>query len=703
MKNITRRRLLPVPAAAALWALVGFESVIAGPYAPAAGQPGSTAIDKDDAAIMGWATGWLNYLPGVECDETWQVPEMALGKAEGTSSAIVCLGRSGEITLTFDGVIQNGVGADFAVFENSFADTYLEFAYVEVSSNGTDFFRFPGDSLTASPVGAFGSTNPTDVHNLAGKYRQGYGTPFDLADLPDDPLLDKGAVRYVRLIDIVGDGNDLDAGGDPIYDPFPTSGSAGLDLDAVAVLHGIPAAVWKTVRLPDLPEGGSEVPFRTPQYAMLPDGRLIYGHGRYSSGAASRFLVQEAMGSPKATEINGLEDFDPSFIAIKDASTGLIGAGGWLASDVFTFDPSDPGGTAYSSAGVLVTYQGAHWMNPGTSSEGWLIAGTNGIGSMNALSYVSLDGTVNKVIVDDISSYSSGMTVAANGDVYVATFELNEPVDSVYRFTATQIEQAISGLPITLNEGEFVHSFTSAAALAVDAQGRLWAGGFSMNDEVHVYDPSNRGFEIITPDHPRMDGAGSIMIQPQAFSTGGVDYIAFTARDAYDSIPDYHFGYADITDITIPPYTFADWRRDQFGSDVDDASLEASVWGDLADPDGDGWNNLFEYSIDSAPKDYDPSMAPFVLLVGPAEFGIDFFRDPRIRDLDYVVEVSDTMADDDWDEIARSSGGAVTVSSGIGAGSIAEVAAGALVKVTVLDTDNPTTEDRKFVRLRLIL
>ena len=689
--------------AAALWVATAVVSLIAGPYPPAAEQVGSTAVDKDAVEIVGWATGWLDYLAGAECDETWQTPERALGKAEGTSVDIVCLGRGGRITLTFDGVIQNGSGADFAVFENSFGDMYLEFAHVEVSSNGTDFFRFASDSLTASPIAAFDTIDPTDIDGLAGKYRQGFGVPFDLDDLPDDPLLDKATIRYVRLIDVVGDGSDLDSDGDPIFDPYPTTGAAGFDLDAVAVLHGIPAPVWKTIRLPDLPEGGTEVTFRSPQFDILPDGRLIYGQGRYLEGTPSRFRMQDAMGSPKTMEIAGLEDFDPSFIAIKDATTALIGSGGWMAEDVYTFDPSDPGGTPYTSTAVMLNYQGSYWSNPDTATEGWLVVGTNGVGSVNALSFVSLDGTVNKVIIDDISTYSSGMAVDELGNVYVATFELNEALDSVYRFTATQIEQAIAASTLTRNDGLFVYAFPSASALAVDAQGRLWAGGFSVDNEVHVYDPSTRGQKIVVPEHPPITGAGSITIQPRAFHKDGTDYIAFTARDAWDSVPDYYFGYADVADIVIAPYTIEDWRRDHFGSDVDKASKEATVWGDFADPNGNGWINLFEYATDSDPLAATPSQPPYTLLVGPGKFGIEFLRDPRIRDLDYVIEISDTMVTDDWDEIARSSAGAETVSSGIGAASVTEQAQGVLIKVIVCATDTPDNASRKFIRLRLIL
>jgi hypothetical protein len=224
----------------------------AGPYAPAAGQPGSTAVHVSDNNLQAWATGWRDYVPGADVNPTLQTPDKALGTAGEDPFDIVCLGRGGRITLTFAGAITDGPGWDFAVFENSFSDVFLELAFVEVSSNGTDFFRFGNDSLTAAPVTAFGTVDPTDVDGLAGKYRRGYGTPFDLALLAGaSPLLDVNQVGFVRLVDIVGGGTDpdVDTSGDVIYDPFPTSGSAGFDLDAVGVRNAAPLPVPATSTL----------------------------------------------------------------------------------------------------------------------------------------------------------------------------------------------------------------------------------------------------------------------------------------------------------------------------------------------------------------------------------------------------------------------------------------------------------------------
>jgi len=258
------------------------------PFHGAAGTADTSAIFKSDAAIVAWATGYQDLQYGVGVADNWKTPAKALGAAEGQAFEIVCLGRGGQITLTFANPITNGDGVDFAVFENSFSDGFLELAWVEVSSDGVHFVRFPNISYTEGPVGPFGAVvDPTKIHGFAGKYRAGYGTPFDLSELQlaydaaiadtdvsftaayedsleaNFPFLDLADIRYVRLIDVVGDGtagdvdgnavDDSDVEGAIIYDPFPTSGSPGFDLDAVAVLNQIePSGIAQAIDFPEL-------------------------------------------------------------------------------------------------------------------------------------------------------------------------------------------------------------------------------------------------------------------------------------------------------------------------------------------------------------------------------------------------------------------------------------------------------------------
>lgn len=214
----------------------------AGPFAPEAGEPGSTAIAKDSAVFVNWANGHADYLPGSDVDSLWQTPAKAHGKAEGAIDTIACLGNGGTITLFFPHPICDGPGPDFAVFENGISDYFLELAFVEVSSDGVNFVRFPTSSRTAGPVGPYDpyGMDPSDLDGLAGKYRLGYGTPFDLAALPPSTTLDRQHIRFVRLLDIVGNGASRDTSGAPIYDPTPTVGSGGFDLDAIGVIHQNP-------------------------------------------------------------------------------------------------------------------------------------------------------------------------------------------------------------------------------------------------------------------------------------------------------------------------------------------------------------------------------------------------------------------------------------------------------------------------------
>jgi len=239
-----------------------------GPYAPAAGQPGSTAIHKDSSVIVNWATGielrrgYINISDTSVYDNnsnlaTYGYPSLALGEAVGDSYDIVSLGDSGMATLTFDRQIINGSGPDFAVFENGFSDTSLELAFVEVSSDGIHFIRFPAVSLTPDSlqVGGFDPLDPTNLYNLAGKYRQGYGVPFDLEEIKDSANLDVDNIRFVRVVDVIGSVTDpwacYDSQGNIVNDPWPYPySSCGFDLEAVGIINA--GETWQLSVIDDL-------------------------------------------------------------------------------------------------------------------------------------------------------------------------------------------------------------------------------------------------------------------------------------------------------------------------------------------------------------------------------------------------------------------------------------------------------------------
>ena len=219
-----------------------------GPFCGAVGSEGCTAVKFDDERIQGWATtctverGSSNLTDPEAAIVTYGNDQDAVGPATANTMDVVSLGDGGMATLTFDTPIANGDGYDFAVFENSFNDYFLELAVVEVSSDGEHFVRFPATSLTQTHTQITERVEPTFINNLAGKYRVGYGTPFDLEELRDSANVDINNITHVRVIDVVGSIDPqygtYDAFGHLINDPFPTiTYSAGFDLDGVAVMN----------------------------------------------------------------------------------------------------------------------------------------------------------------------------------------------------------------------------------------------------------------------------------------------------------------------------------------------------------------------------------------------------------------------------------------------------------------------------------
>lgn len=223
-------------------------------YEAAPDSIGTSAIHKDSSIIIDWATNLWIYRGYLDInDKNYKIAgsnrvnygntNMGVGEAQGNSTDCISLGDSGVAIVTFASTIYNGQGPDFAIFENSFGDNYLELAFVEVSSDGSRFVRFP--SISEFPcqlqVGPYAYADLKKVNNLAGKYRQGFGTPFDLEELKDSIGLDINAISHIKLIDVIGSVTNilsLDSKGDTINDCYPTPfPSGGFDLEAVGVMY----------------------------------------------------------------------------------------------------------------------------------------------------------------------------------------------------------------------------------------------------------------------------------------------------------------------------------------------------------------------------------------------------------------------------------------------------------------------------------
>ena len=230
--------------------------------------------------FFGWARGWTDYVRA-DGQTAFNDAALALGPVTGDEFDVVSLGDLtaaqiasaapvGRVTLSFTDAqhpapIRDLPGADFVVFENGVVaasgtggagvgGVFAELAYVEVSSDGVNFARFPSVSLTPGTVTTnetlhrYDTLNPTNVFNLAGKHVNAagdcWGTPFDLAALASHPLVTAGTVnlsniRFVRVVDIPGNGSFLDSAQPAphaIFDPWRTVGSGGFDLEAIGVI-----------------------------------------------------------------------------------------------------------------------------------------------------------------------------------------------------------------------------------------------------------------------------------------------------------------------------------------------------------------------------------------------------------------------------------------------------------------------------------
>ncbi len=165
-----------------------------------------------------------------------EFPEVIFGEPVGGgiksgSLDVLSLGRKGSITVGFgSSTIVDLDGPDFIVFENPFYlggnpdKPFAELGVVSVSEDGNKWTKFecqskvvPYDGCAGWRAVLAGSKAGVDAYDpdSAG------GDAFDLADIGVTN------VRFVRIDDISNVGQD---------------GTAGFDLDAITLVHWVPAA-----------------------------------------------------------------------------------------------------------------------------------------------------------------------------------------------------------------------------------------------------------------------------------------------------------------------------------------------------------------------------------------------------------------------------------------------------------------------------
>lgn len=477
---------------------------------------------------------------------------------------------------------------------------------------------------------------------------------------------------------------------------------SGLVFGGAAILAS--ATSWTTLTIDTIPVMGGG--FRTTTLAHLPDGRFVFGN-------QGQLFVQNSFGLAGKTAVPvGALELDPSFIAVRDAGNAIVGRGGFAAtSELHVFNPSSPGtGVTPASLASLLNYSGAYWKSPTSALEGWLVCGANGAAGASNVMFVSLDGTKVGPVTGTISTFSGGIATDAAGNLFAATYELDfqtflptADADKVFKFPAALMESAVQAVmagapaPVPISSAQFIYKFDGTSNIAVDSLGRVWAAGFSAS-HIQVFDPALQATSRLRPADSGFAPGTPVLYTVRTFTLGVAGQTAFLAQDLNGGeLTNIYTGHAADSAIEIP--RFDSWRAQHFGVQNLTLGSEAALWGAAADPDFDGASNAMEYALGTQPGAADAALMAGGVSGGALTF--TFHRDPLNTDLTYIVEICGTLAANDWQEIARSTAGAPTTSSGIGAGSVSEVAEGARFRVTV--TDAATAQPRRFARLRLIL
>ena len=194
----------------------------------------------------------------------------------------------------------------------------------------------------------------------------------------------------------------------------------------------------------------------------------------------------------------------------------------------------------------------------------------------------------------------------------------------------------------------------------MDSLGRVWATGYAVN-HLQVFDPATQTMSRIVPVHGSFPPGTDVLYTLGHFTRSGAGYLSFLAQDENGNAGTNVFsGYAPDSTIVIP--RIDKWRAQHFGVHNLTLAARSSLWGADVDSDHDGLVNLLEYAGGSSPNS--PDTSPITCAVQGGALQFSFVRDPLNTDLTYAVEVSATLAPADWQEIARSTNGAATISSG---------------------------------------
>jgi len=274
----------------------------------------------------------------------------------------------------------------------------------------------------------------------------------------------------------------------------------------------------------------------------------------------------------------------------------------------------------------------------------------------NKVSLFDLDSGFLQTIIDT-SEFSGALTLARNGDLWYAS---PTPGQGVFRFSRTEIDTVVQdqNLPrLSLAPTNRVSTAT-AARLAIDASGNILSHDF---------------FRLSTTD-PETLTETEIASSERFFGT-----MADKGYGIYIIVTNFSMPQSTVHRL-LRQTTVTDWRSDHFSeAELADPGQEATLWGDLADPDADGLANAIEYAFAMDPRlPGDPAVTGVNVSGDMVSFS--FPRFPGHTSASYSAQVSSDLTT--WETVAESRGGGAAQSLNQAFG-VEESVAGAQTTVTL--------------------
>jgi len=293
------------------------------------------------------------------------------------------------------------------------------------------------------------------------------------------------------------------------------------------------AQAWVTLDLPNLtasPEHGGALAF-----SHLSDGRLIYGNN-------NALYVQNSFGSATTTTFSTPPNVDPSFVTVLNDTTAVVGAGQFVNTPVYQFNPSNPANPNYTTNVTMQNFSAAP-----ASASSYYVAGANDINGNNAVSYVTLGGA-QQLVVDPAGQFSAGLAVDKGGNVYVGDNDNN----SVYEFTAAQVLNAVNqSTVLTLANGLLLHTFATdvVGSLAVDSVGRVWAAGFG-EAGLFWFNPQSGNSGSFNPEDTADNPFSAYTLG--TFTANGTGYVSYIWQSDFSNGSSLVYGYDTAQNVPEP-------------------------------------------------------------------------------------------------------------------------------------------------------